>query len=343
MQNISTASGWALDAACFLDRHSPGFAGHFLRSGGQTRHVIAAYLSRQHWLSFEMTSDRALADAEHVATYVECARFLQSATPDEIVIRAFDLEAVPTGLMGALARATSIVHEPAYYSLLRRMFSDQQSSAVRVIRLTSRKIDFDLLRVISVLDAKFHHPPLVDSLRTQDEARDFVAAWGLILERSEVTEGELLRAMRQAVRSGSLAGFLTSFAMKIAFPTNPIPDGERYKSVKTGDDLNDVARRFRNCSRNYFTQLADGQCALAEFQPCRGKTVLIMLRRSGARVYLDGVHGMRNEHVPSGTRREAEEFVFACGIEPKLRGSKAGPWGALRRLGAIAEAWIEVA
>lgn len=343
MQNISPASGWALDAACFLDLCSPGFAGHFLRAGLQTRHAIAACLTQQPWLSFDLTSDRALAEAANVATYVECARFLQSSTPDEIIVRAFDLEAVPNGLMGALARATTIVHEPAYYSLLRLLFLDPHSSAVRVIRLTSRKIDFDLLRVISHLDAKFHHPPLVDSLRTPDEAKDFVAAWNLILERSEVTEGELLRAMRQAVRSNSVAGFLTSFAMKIAFPPNPIQDCERYRSVKSGDDLNEVARRFRNCSRNYFTQLADGQCALAEFQPSQGKTVIIMLRQSGGRAYLDGVHATRNDHVPSGTKREAEEFVFARGIEPKMRGSKAGPWGALRRLGAIAEAWIEVA
>ena len=308
MANIAPLSGWMLDRVIEIDVTHPGFAGYVFRASAERRQVTAAFL--------------AVMDLEDEAKK-EAAPFLMECGHNAILEMAF--EYVPAGLRSALGRSGSQVHDPDYYRQLWAVLTRGPQQIVTAIR-HSAKLNAERLAIITSLPADLSDHRI--SVKITDKAHDIVLAVDL-LERRGLDRAAIVEALCQSTK---LSETIKRWSLRIPFPRGPISASEHYRPVNNGVELAATAKRYRNCSRRYFTALLEADHAFGEFEQ-DGQKVLISFDRSKGYWSVDGVYGYRNGDVPTGLSEAAYAFAARHGVLTRRatdRGDK--PMEALRRL-----------
>jgi len=310
MSAIEPLSGWLLDRAVLLDEAKPGFAGFMLRASAERRQVVAAYFA-----TVEPADDLA----------EETAHFLMDCRHHSILHLAF--EHVPVGFRAALARCGAKVHERDFYIRLWAIMTRGPQHIVTAIRHVA-KLNPERLAIITSLPADLCDHRISAKIKDKAQADDIVLAVDL-LERRGLDRAAIIEALCQSTK---IADTIKRWSLRIPFPRGPISASQHYRPVNNGVELAATAKRYRNCSRRYFTSLLEGDHAFGEFQQDDQKA-LISFDRSQGYWLVDGVYGYRNGDVPAGVSEAAYAFAARHGVLTRRatdRGDK--PMEALRRL-----------
>ncbi len=310
MGSIEPLSGWLLDRVVLLDEAKPGFAGFMLRASAERRQVVAAFLA-------------VVDPAEEMVE--EAAHFLIECRHQSILHLAF--EHVPVGFRGALARCGAKAHERDFYLRLWALLTRAPQHIVTAIRHVA-KLNPERLAIITSLPADLSDHRISAKIKDKTQADDIVLAVDL-LERRGLDRAAIVEALCQSTK---LPDTIKRWSLRIAFPRGPIAASGHYRPVNNGVELAATAKRYRNCSRRYFTSLLEGDHAFGEFQQDDQK-VLISFDRSQGYWLVDGVYGYRNGDVPTVLSEAAYAFAARHGVLTRRttdRGDK--PMEALRRL-----------
>lgn len=316
MKSIAPVSGWMLDRIVALDEVMPGFAGYVFRASAERRQVIAAFLSV------------AKLDGDGAG---DTAEFLMRADHRSILHRAFGR--VPPGLRAALGRSGSQPHEPAYYRQLFDLMSHGDRYLIKAI-WQSAKLDPERLTIITGVPADLCDSRILTKIKDCKHATDVALSVDL-LSRRGVDRAALIDALHQ---SDGINDAIKHWSMRMSFPPGPIPAAEGYRPIGTGIELAAIARKYRNCSRGYFSSVMVGTHAFGEFR-CEGREVLISFDKTDGMWIVDGVYTFRNFDVDAGISRAAYAFAARQGVPDRRPDRSDKAVEALRRLGRFHGDW----
>ncbi|MGA1809474.1 hypothetical protein VHN57_20390 [Sphingobium sp. WW5] len=316
MKSIAPVSGWMLDRIALLDQAKPGFAGHYLRASDERRQVTAAFF--------------AVVELG-VAALNEAAEFLMDADHRSILRRAFGI--APRGLRAALGRSGSQPHEPAYY---RQLFDLLSKGTRHLVEATWRSaiLNPDRLAIITGCPVDLCDARILDKMKDHKHATDVALSVDL-LSRRGVDRPTLVEALR---RADSINDAIKRWSMQMAFPPGPIPAANGYRPIRSGVELAEIARKYRNCSRGYFSSAMAGGHAFGEFR-YEGEEVLISFDKTDGMWIVDGVYGYRNLSVDVSVSRAAYAFAARFGVPDRRPDRSDKAVEALRRLGRFHGDW----
>lgn len=310
MDSIEPLSGWLLDRVVVLDEAKPGFAGSMLRASAERRQVVAAYVA-----TVEPANDLA----------EEAAHFLMECRHHSILQLAF--EHVPVGFRAALARCGAGVHDRDFYIRLWALLARGPQHVITTIRHTA-KLNAERLAIITSLPIDLCDHRISAKIKDKAQADDIVLAVDLLARRG-LDRAAIVEALCQSTK---LADTIKRWSLRIPFPRGPISASEHYRPVNNGVELAATAKRYRNCSRRYFTSLLEGDHAFGEFNH-QGRDCLISFDRSNGYWLVEGAYAFRNSEVQTELSDAAYAFAARHGVLTRRatdRGDK--PMEALRRL-----------
>lgn len=313
MRSIAPITGWMLDRVVALDEVTAGFAGYVFRASAERRQVIAAFLS--------VTGD----------TDDQVANFLIRADHRSILHRMFS--GVPLGLRAALGRSGPQPHERSYYQKLFDLLSDGPHHVIEAI-WQSAKLDPDRLAIIADCPADLCDSRILTKIKDRKHATDVALSVDLLVRRG-IDRLALIDALR---RSDTINDAIKRWSMRMSFPPGPIPAADGYRPVRSGDELANVARKYRNCSRGYFSSAMAGGHAFGEFRH-EDAEVLISFDRTDGMWIVDGVYGFRNLAVNAHISRAAYAFAARYGVPDRRPDRSDKAVEALRRLGRFHGDW----
>ncbi|WP_295633207.1 hypothetical protein [Novosphingobium sp.] len=305
-------NGWLLRAVADLDMLAPGVAGHVIRASDERRHIIASLLSVSPIQAFG----------------ADLGQFVQSAGHDVLIEAAFGL--VPFGYRRALARCGQHTQPRRFYPYLARLLSSpDRTEMARAVRLLPR-VTWPRLQIIRILPEDLQHPSLVDIIDNAGQARDLTAVVKLLSEHG-ACRSEMAEALAATRTPEAISRFARRWSMKITFPPHPIPASDRYRPISTGVQLQDSARRFRNCARSHLVRILEQRSSFAEVRHDHGSAV-VHLVKDGAFWVLDDVYGPANERPPLPVEKFAQEYLERFGITRMRPATIESPFASLRRL-----------
>lgn len=317
MNSIEPISGWMLDQIVRLDEVRPGFAGHILRASAERRHVIAAFIA-------------AGGPAGDVSE--DTAHFLMKCRHGAILRMAY--KHVPDGFRSALAKCGAQAHERAFYP---RLWSILTHGPKHVIAAVQRapKLDPDRLSIITSLPVDLSDSRISAKIKDRAEAADIVLAVDL-LERRGLDRADIIEALR---RSTKLTDTIKRWSFRMPFPTGPIRACDGYRPIVDGLDLAATAKRYRNCSRRYFTALLSAEHAFGEFRHDE-QDALISFDRSQGYWLVEGVYAHRNGDVSPVVSEAAYAFAARHGVMTRRTVDRRdNAMEALRRLSRYYADW----
>lgn len=310
MSSIEPISGWMLDRIVALDAARPGFAGYVLRASVERRQVVAAFLA-------------AVEPTAHV--HEDVVPILMEGRHNAILHMAYGH--VPNGLRKALAKCGARAHEREFYSRLWALLTHGPQHAITAVQ-HAPSLDPERLSIFTSLPVDLCDSRISTKIKDKSEAADIVLAVDL-LERRGLDRTEIVGALR---RSTKLSDTIKRWSLRIAFPSGPIRACDGYRPIVDGLNLAATAKRYRNCSRRYFTALLSADHAFGEFQH-DGQAVLISYDRSQGYWLVEGVYGHRNGNVPSSVSDAAYAFAARHGVMTRRMVDRSdNAMEALRRL-----------
>lgn len=314
MQDIQPVTGWALNYIVALDVYAPGTAGEFLRASAERRQVIAALLSTK-----RLPHDR------HDAS--KLAEFIGRADHRSILVEAFG--SVPDGLRGALARSGSQPHRYGYYRPLFDVLS-RGGVVARTIRQLPA-IDDDRLLIAKRLPEDICTVSLVQIVAGSKMASD-ISSLVSLLTSNGIDRLALAQALKRIDSPDQLAELWQRWSLKCEFPAQPVQRSEAYRPVSSGEELRDIALRYRNCALRYLHEALAGEVAFGEFLD-RDIGVVVHLRLHHETWVVEGVFGKENGFVPATTKSAVTEFLAAQSAVTVTRDARgSNPWQVLHRL-----------
>ncbi|WP_395330747.1 hypothetical protein WBP06_00460 [Novosphingobium sp. BL-8H] len=319
MATITPVSGWALDAIVALDEACPGFAGRFLRASNERRQVIAAFLSN-------ISADH---DAEGAT-----GEYLGRANHRSILAQAF--EHVPDGFRRALAKSGAHPHDAAYYRDLYDALAFGHLHVVTAIMHVTW-LNPERLEIINMLPADLCDCRIIERIKDLQHARDLIAVIDLFEERTGRREG-LVKALMAS--PAPIESIVRRWCRQIKYAEFPIEESASYRPIRDGLALHEVARRYRNCGRNYTATALLGESAFGEFIAEDGRRVLLCFDKSEGDWALDGVYARRNRPVPDSLGAQAREFVYIHDIRDRWDSSQTGN-DVARALGRLLQPYSE--
>jgi hypothetical protein len=299
-----------------LDRSRAGFAGEFLRSSDERRHVIAANL---------------LLDppGEDASAQKGRAEFLNGARHQAILAATFD--EVPRGLRGALARSGRSTHSKPFYSLLQRTLLQPPHEQTRKTIIGLDVLSLDRVRIARALPADLCTPELVKTIASTAHARDIIEITDLLTSRG-IERDELVGAARRIRSARQHAEFWRRWSARAAFPHHPVPASIDYRPILDGRMLQEVARRYANCANRYLQAALEGRDAFAEFRCLEGSAV-VHLRKQQDKWRIEGLFGRNNVRPRPQVCVAVLDYTAQFGVrERAFREEPRGPWDVLRRL-----------
>lgn len=317
MESIEPISGWMLNRFVALDSVRPGFAGYMLRASIERRQVVAAFL--------------ATAEPTKHANE-EVVHILMEGRHSAILRLAYGH--VPVGFRGALAKCGSQPHDREFYQRLWELLTHGPQHVITAIQRTPT-LDPDRLSIITSLPVDLSDSRISAKIKDKAQAADIVLAVDL-LERRGLDRTEIVEALR---RSTKLADTIKRWSFRMPFPAGPIRACDGYRPIIDGLDLAATAKRYRNCSRRYFTALLSAEHAFGEFQH-DGQNVLISYDRSQGYWLIEGVYGHRNGNVPATVADAAYGFAARYGVMARRMVDRSdNAMEALRRLSRYYADW----
>lgn len=319
MNVIEPLSGWFLSRIVQLDVASPksGFAGFMLRASTERRQVVAAFLA---------TAEPTDHGNEEVV------RILMKGRHHAILRMAY--KHVPAGFRSALAKCGAQTHDREFYPRLWDLLTHGPQHVITAIQ-RAPMLDPDRLSIITSLPVDLSDSRISAKIKDKAQAADIVLAVDL-LERRGLDRTEIVEALR---RSTKLSDTIKRWSLRMAFPSGPIRACDGYRPIVDGLDLAATAKRYRNCSRRYFTSLLSAEHAFGEFHH-DGQDVLISFDRSQGYWLIEGVYGHRNCNVPAGVSDAAYAFAARSGVMARRIVDRSdNAMEALRRLSRYYADW----
>ncbi len=317
MKAIAPLKGWALDMVVELDRHSPGFAGFYLRASDERRQVIAALLA-----SASIQFDDG-ARARNVAD------FLAGADHRSILNAAFG--SVPAGLRGALARSGPQPLDRRYYERLFKLLTRPPHREIVSTITQLPQVDHQRLRIAQRLPAQVCRANVVSVITSVKEADDVAALVDLLVTHGADAEG-LYAAIRKVDSARTLARVWNRWSRRMMFDVHPVPASAAYTPIVGANDLRRLGLRFANCAERYTVGCLDGLDAFAEFK-ADGKALVVHLRRKQDHWEIEGMFGKHNACPHPALYADAVEYLGQHGVNDKPpRKPASGKWEVLNRL-----------
>jgi hypothetical protein len=319
MDVIEPLSGWLLSRIVQMDAASPksGFAGFMLRASIERRQVVAAFLA-----ATEPTNH-----ANEEVVYI-----LMEGRHSAILRLAYGY--VTAGFRSALARCGAQTHERAFYPRLWELLNSGSQHIVIAIQ-RAPELDPDRLSIITSLPVDLCDSRINTKINDKAQAADIVLAVDL-LERRGLDRADIIEALR---RSTKLTDTIKRWSLRMPFPAGPIRACDGYRPITNGLDLAATARRYRNCSRRYFTSLLSAEHAFGEFRHDE-QEVLISYDRSQGYWLVEGVYGYRNENLPASVSDAAYAFAARNGVMTRRMTDRSdNAMQALRRLSRYYADW----
>lgn len=317
MESIEPISGWMLNSIVALDKVRSGFAGHMLRSSIERRQVVAAFLA-------------AAGSTEDVDE--ETIHILMEGRHGAILRMAY--EYVPAGFRTALAKCGAQPHDREFYSRLWSILKGGPCHAITAVQ-SAPTLDPDRLSIITSLPDDLCDRRISTKIKDKAQANDIVLAVDL-LERRGLDRAEIVEALR---RSTKLSDTIKRWSLRMPFPRGPIRACDGYRPIVDGLDLAATAKRYRNCSRRYFTSLLSADHAFGEFQHDE-MAVLISFDRSQGYWLVEGIYAHRNGGVPPVVSEAAYAFAAKHGVMTRRMVDRSdNAMEALRRLSRYYADW----
>lgn len=317
MESIEPISGWMLNRIVALDMIRPGFAGFVLRASVERRQVVAAFLA-------------TTKPTDHAN--VELVRMLMEGRHSAILHLGY--QHVPVGFRGALAKCGAQAHEREFYPRLWDLLTHGPQHVITAIQ-RAPTLDPDRLSIITSLPVDLSDSRISAKIKDKAQAADIALAVDL-LERRDLDRAEIIEALR---RSTSVGNTIKRWSLRMPFPAGPIRACDAYRPIVDGLDLAATAKRYRNCSRRYFTSLLSAEHAFGEFHH-DGQDVLISFDRSQGYWLIEGVYGHRNGNVPAGVSDAAYAFAARNGVMTRRMVDRSdNAMEALRRLSRYYADW----
>lgn len=321
LSSVSPLNGWMLDTAVELDTHHLGFAGSYLRASTERRQVIAAFCASPSW-----KESRANA---------EVAEFLLRAGHKMILREGYG--SVPNGFRGALARASSQPHAARFYMQLHALLAGANNGKAVSTISQLPKFDLNILDIISILPPAVCSPPVVRAMCDVSYTEQALKLIDLLVTHG-VDRGALHTAIAKVETRAQLMSLWKRWALRCAFPAQPVAASSGYQPIATADELRSMARRYRNCSMRYLTEVLNGFGAFGEFLPSKGRRGMIVHMQLRSEGWQIKDFFLRDNMSPSAARRQgASEFLVAAGVKPRrVREKQTGEWDSLERLTSFA-------
>lgn len=308
--------GWMLDLAVAFDAHHPGFAGGYLRASNERRQVVASYCAKI-----------APGDANLAAA----ATFLSGAGHKAILQAAFG--GVPTGMRGALARSGAQPHDQRFYTTLHRLLASPRHPAIASTIRQMPQIDFDRLRILSILPSEVCAPNVVEVIGEVSTAKD-VARLVELLVNNGVEREPLGAAIRSVGDAKQFSRLWDRWVAACPLPRSPLHAMPNCRAVATAGELMALAHRYRNCAARYVPEALEGTSAFGELHSIGGRPGMVVhLRPNRGQWSVEGLYLKQNGRPDPDYREIAYELLSSVGVERPGRSRDAeGQWSSLRRL-----------
>ena len=217
------------------------------------------------------------------------------------------------GLVGALSRMGDTPFlVPSYRNLVAIFSKPEHRDRAKVLKQMPRITPVHLT-VIMGLQPPFVLKDLVENLSVGG-LHEFRSTVDLIQKLVPGTSPEeLATSLRQASETTSLETWSERWIAKaINFPVVlGGMDSAEFVQLRSGEELRDAARRYRNCLRDKVVLAATGRAAYLEFLPVPAIVELIAL--SEDRWLVDGIYGLRNRRVEPSIARAVYQKLHAAG------------------------------
>lgn len=317
MSYATAHAPWILHHSVEIDRYCPSFCGGIFRMREARLHVVAAYLSSK------PPSETEAADV---------GQFLLRANHQSILAAAYDV--VPQGFRRALRRAGPTVHEERFYAILFDLLNEPTDKTISRCIAHLGALDLQTLLILQMLPRQICRPNVVRAVSDPEEAAHVSTAFNLLL-RNGVEKALLVATLGSAEPATGLTGAFRTAVRHARAPAHPVPSSEDYTPLSTCDELNQAARKFRNCMRSYTTRFLDPDAGHAFAIATRKdeNTVVHLARLPSGRWKLEGLFGPSNRRPSPRARhwivRYLKEHGVVIGSAPKRQATE---WDSLRRV-----------
>ena len=216
---------------------------------------------------------RMIAPADCLTTrnpLAQIGRALIVSKPRHIVEAVFG--SVPDGLMGVLKR---LGHQPFTNTRLYRVLHDLLATPFHrqkaiVLREIGGPLNETTIQIIRELDAPWLRPEVVIRLRSLEEMRLFQEAVTLVTYlRPDLSDDDLARSFESLGARTDLQTWVSRCIQSATrFPPGPpISDDGEFRCLRTGAEMQDAARYFRNCLASKGPEVALGRVAFVLYTP----------------------------------------------------------------------------
>jgi len=272
----------------------------FLTLPAARRHAAAILLERR-WNS-------STDDGVDIVHAVERAR-------DADLARILMQGEAPGGLMKALGRMGEILWEARAYADLLKLFAD--ADAVKVLRHMPQ-IEADRLGLIAAVPSALRVPGILVNLPDRVEAvEDLSEAYRLALRIHGAAEaGRIVQRWGRATSSVALFDMAadalqpSEFGRVMAPPALP----DWFAPVRTRKALNEIALEFRNCLRDFASDLALGRMAVYAVRKSSSPPVAMALRQDAAGWRLAEALLKNNDDPSDAQLRSLVDVLAGCGV-----------------------------
>jgi hypothetical protein len=308
---------WPTERLVALDELSPGLLRRLLTSAPRSRQSIFTALA--------ITRERCVHDGDF-------ADVLRVGKARDIV--RFVVGHVPDGFLGALERiGTQVLHRPAYYDVLLDLFSDPKKRRQAAVLRHCGRISALTLDAVTLLEPQWLHVSLLTHARNLGEVADFQGALKLLQSLPNGPSDEsIYAALLELGPKTSLSTIITKLIKRTGnFPDPPMKDHADFRPLRSGDDLVQAGRRFRNCLRNRLLTATVGRYGFAIYKK---DAAIVEFRRLGSRAswLLFDVHGPENRPLPDDFVIEVRAACASAGIDHLSDDLDYAQWTPLVRM-----------
>jgi hypothetical protein len=212
--------------------------------------------------------------------------------------------------------------------MLFQLLSSNSHAATIIKRLD--RIDLLRLRIAHRLPADICTPNLVSIVGTVRAATD-VSKLVDLFSRNGIDRIALAEALRRVSSEEQLPSLWARWSQKLELPPHPIAASENYTPIKSGEELRQLALRYRNCARRYLAEAMHGESAFAEFEHA-GKRGVVHLSKEGEQWKLAGLFGKDNTMLGPDIRSAVRDYLDMQGVSLDEQRRELGEWSVLRRL-----------
>ncbi|MPR12374.1 hypothetical protein [Microvirga tunisiensis] len=239
------------------------------------------------------------------------------------------------GLMGTLARLPDKPLSIQDYQTLVELHTLPEHRTRAAVLRHLPNIPEHAIQTIRVLPARYVCLPVLNRLRSVEQATDFVRAVELIKRvNMGVTDGNLRKSL-DALRPGTpLRNWITRWLEKATNFWVPVPfvDPSEMILLQSADAMRDAAKRFENCLEGKIVQCALGRVLYVEYLPT---PCIIQLESLSDGWVFESVHGVKNTSVDPATTQLVLKKLHACGVQIPARHWQAVRFNRVARLARV--------